>query len=129
MIQLKTTLNTNISKFVYLSVTREENRVENIDFVISKKILDKVTLELIKEAFRNAEQKANILAFEGNFTISGIKQIDTSSNGGYYPPSYSLNDYGSATAETIPTPSTQIIPQKKVTVTLPVIFYINNHTN
>ena len=73
--------------------------------------------------------KAEILATEGNFTIVGVKKIDTSSGGGYTPPTYFYDNYAGDAAEKMPAPSTQIIPQKnKVTVTLPVVFYIGNQT-
>jgi len=85
-------------------------------------------MELLKEAFRNAKQKAEILATEGNFTIAGVKKIDTSSGGGYSPPTYYYDNYAGDAAEKMPSP-TQIIPQKnKITVTLPVIFYTGNQT-
>ena len=126
-IELKTSANTNISKFIDLAVNNGANRVENIDFVISKETLDTINLELLKDAFRNAKQKAEILASEGNFTITGVKKIDTSTEGGYTPPVYFYDNYASDTAEKMPSPSTQIIPQKnKITVTLPVVFYIHN---
>jgi uncharacterized protein YggE len=131
-IELKTSANANISQFIDLAVNNGANRVENIDFVISKKTLDSVSLELLKEAFGNAQEKANVLAIEGNFSLAGIKQIDTSSGGGggYYPPSFSYNDYTGATGEKMPSPSTQIIPSKnKITVTLPVVFYILNQND
>ena len=128
-IELKTSANANISKFIDLAVNNGANRVENIDFVISKKTLDENSMELLKEAFRNAKEKAEILAAEGNFTIAGVKKIDTSSQAGYTPPTYFYDNYAGATSEKISSPSTQIIPQKnKITVTLPVIFYIGNQT-
>ncbi|MGD9672539.1 MAG: SIMPL domain-containing protein [Candidatus Nitrosocosmicus sp.] len=126
-IELKTSANANISQFIDLAVNNGANRVENIDFVVSKKTLDENSLELLKEAFRDAKQKAQILAIEGNFTISGVKKIETSSGGGYSPPTYFYDNYAADTAEKNPSPSTQIIPQKnKVTVSLPVVFYIEN---
>ncbi len=128
-IELKTSANANISKFIDLAVNNGANRVENIDFVISKKTLDENSMELLKDAFRNAKQKAEILGTEGNFTIAGVKKIDTSSEGGYTPPVYFYDNYAGDAAEKMPSPSTQIIPQKnKITVTLPVIFYIGNQT-
>ncbi len=128
-IELKTSASANISKFIDLAVNNGANRVENIDFVISKKTLDENNMELLKEAFRNAKMKAEILATEGNFTIVGVKKIDTSSGGGYTPPTYFYDNYAGDAAEKMPAPSTQIIPQKnKVTVTLPVMFYIGNQT-
>jgi len=130
-IELKTSANANISQFIDLAVNNGANRVENIDFVISKETLDKNSLELLKEAFRDAKQKAQILAIEGNFTIAGVKKIDISSGVGYSPPSYFYDNYaGDAAAEKTPSPSTQIIPQKnKITVTLPAIFYIGENDN
>lgn len=126
-IELKTSANANISQFIDLAVNNGANRVENIDFVISKKTLDANSLELLKEAYRDAKQKAQILAIEGNFTIAGVKKIDTSSGGGYSPPTYFYDNYAADSAEKTPSPSTQIIPQKnKVSVTLPVVFYIEN---
>jgi uncharacterized protein YggE len=126
-IELKTSANANISQFIDLAVNSGANRVENIDFVISKKTLDENSMELLKEAYRDAKQKAQILAIEGNFTISGVKKIDTSSGGGYSPPTYFYDNYSADSAEKTPSPSTQIIPQKnKVSVSLPVVFYIEN---
>ncbi|TVP41715.1 SIMPL domain-containing protein [Candidatus Nitrosocosmicus arcticus] len=128
-IELKTSANANISKFIDIAVNNGANRVENIDFVISKKTLDENSMELLKEAFRNAKQKAEVLATEGNFTIAGVKKIDTNSAGGYSPPTYFYDNYAGDAAEKMPAPSTQIIPQKnKVTITLPVVFYIGDQT-
>ena len=97
--ELKTSTNTNISKFVDLAVNNGANRVENIDFVISKKTLDENSMELLKDAFRNAKQKAEILGTEGNFTITGVKKIDTSSEGGYTPPVYLYDNYAGELAK------------------------------
>ena len=128
-IELKTSANANISKFIDLAVNNGANRVENIDFVVSEETLDTINLELLKDAYRNAKQKAEILASEGNFTITGVKKIDTSTEGGYNPPVYFYDNYAGDAAEKMPSPSTHIIPQKnKITVTLPVIFYIGNQT-
>jgi uncharacterized protein len=74
-IELKTSANANISKFIDLAVNNGANRVENIDFVISNEALDANNLELLKDAYRNAKQKAEILAAEGNFTITGVKKL------------------------------------------------------
>ena len=128
-IELKTSANANISKFIDLAVNNGANRVENIDFVVSEETLDTINLELLKDAYGNAKQKAEILASEGNFTITGVKKIDTSTEGGYNPPVYFYDNYAGDAAEKMPSPSTHIIPQKnKITVTLPVIFYIGNQT-
>jgi uncharacterized protein len=128
-IELKTSASANISNFIDLAVNNGANRVDNIDFVISKKTLDENTMELLKEAFRDAKLKAEILAAEGNFTVAGVKKIDTSSEGGYTPPVYFSDSFTRDTAEKMPAPSTQIIPQKNtVSVTLPVVFYIGNQT-
>jgi uncharacterized protein YggE len=124
-IELKTSANANISEFIDLAVNNGANRVENIDFVISKKTLEGNSLELLKEAFKDAKQRAQILAIEGNFTIAGIKKIDSSSREGYSPPTYLYDNFAADAAEKVPYPSTQIIPQKnKISISLPVIFYI-----
>jgi uncharacterized protein YggE len=128
-VELKTSANANISKFIDIAVNNGANRVENIDFVISKKTLDENSKELIKEAFRDAKVKAEVLASEGNFTIAGVKSIDASSAGGYSPPTYFYDNFAGDTAERTAAPSTQIIPQKNtVTITIPVVFYIGNQT-
>jgi uncharacterized protein YggE len=128
-VELKTSANANISKFIDIAVNNGANRVENIDFVISKKTLDENSKELLKEAFRDAKVKAEVLASEGNFTIAGVKKIDTSSTGGDSPPTYLYDKYAEDTAERTAAPSTQIIPQKNtVTITIPVVFYIGNQT-
>jgi uncharacterized protein YggE len=129
-IDIKTSANANISQFIDLAINNGANRVENIDFVISKKTLDKNNIELLKEAFKNAKEKAEVLAIEGNFTILGVKNIDAGSESGYNPPSYLYDNYAASSAsEKVPGPSTQIIPQKsKLTISLPVTFYIGNQT-
>jgi uncharacterized protein len=128
-VELKTSSSANISKFIDLAVNNGANRVENIDFILSKKTLDENSIELLKEAYRDAKQKADVLASEGNFTVAGVKKIDAGTAGGYTPPTYVYDSYAADGAEKMPAPSTQIIPQKnKVTVTLPVIFYIGNQT-
>jgi uncharacterized protein len=128
-VELKTSASANISKFIDLAINNGANRVDNIDFVISKETLDENSMELLKEAFRDAKQKAVILASEGNFTVAGVKKIDAGTTGGYTPPTYVYDSYAADGAEKMSAPSTQIIPQKnKVTVTLPVVFYIGNQT-
>ncbi|MDR4491509.1 MAG: SIMPL domain-containing protein [Candidatus Nitrosocosmicus sp.] len=126
-IELKTSTNANISQFIDLAVNNGANRVENIDFVVSKKTLDKINLELLEQAFKSAREKADVLAHAGNFSILGVKNIDTSSNTSYSPPTYFYDNYATNTAEKASGPSTQIIPQKnKISVSLPVVFYISN---
>jgi hypothetical protein len=126
-IELKTSTNANISQFIDLAVSTGANRVEHIDFMVSKKTLDKNNLEMLEEAFNNAKEKADVLARVGNFSLLGVKNIDTSSESSYNPPSYFYDNYASNMAEKATGPSTQIIPQKnKITVSLPVVFYISN---
>ena len=84
-VELKTSASANISKFIDLAVNNGANRVENIDFVISKKTLDENSIELLKEAFRDAKQKADVLASEGNFTVAGVKKIDAGTSRWIYP--------------------------------------------
>ncbi|WP_159357619.1 SIMPL domain-containing protein [Candidatus Nitrosocosmicus agrestis] len=126
-IELKTSTNANISQFIDLAVNAGANRVENIDFVVSKKTLDKINLELLDQAFRSAKEKADVLAHVGNFSILGVKDIDTSSDTSYTPPTFFYDNFAANTAEKAPGPSTQIIPQKnKIMISLPVVFYISN---
>ncbi|MGD9535292.1 MAG: SIMPL domain-containing protein [Candidatus Nitrosocosmicus sp.] len=126
-IELKTLTNANISQFIDLAVNSGANRVENIDFVVSKKTLDKINLELLEQAFKSAREKADVLAHAGNFSILGVKDIDTSLGISYTPPTYFYDNFAAGAAEKTPGPSTQIIPQKnKISVSLPVVFYISN---
>lgn len=126
-IELKISTNANISQFIDLAVNAGANRVENIDFVVSKKTLDKINLELLDQAFKSAREKADVLAHAGNFSVLGVKNIDTSSDTSYTPPTYFYDNYAANTAEKASGPSTQIIPQKnKISVSLPVVFYISN---
>lgn len=95
----------------------------------SKKSLDILSWELVKEAFNKTNEKASILSMEVNFTFVGIKQRNASAGVGYLPLSYPYSNCPSAMIadESLPAPSRQIIPTKnKITVTLPVIFYIGN---
>jgi uncharacterized protein len=70
-------------------------------------------MELLIDAFRNAKQNAEILATEGNFTIAGVKKINTSSEGDYNPPDYFYDNYPIDVAEKISSPSTQNNSSKK----------------
>lgn len=124
-IDLNTTVNANISKFIDIAVANGANRVENINFVTSKKILDETSLILLKEAFKNAKVKAETLAIEGNFNISGVKKIDVNLDNPINSPSYLYDN--AVSSEKSSSPSTQIIPQKNIiTTTLSVDFYIKN---
>lgn len=127
-IELTTSAGTNISKFIDLAVNSGANRVENIDFVISKNTLVNTNKELLKQALNDAREKADILASEGNFTITGIKQIDTSTET-VFSPTYRYDTFGATGAlEMKSEPSTQIIPKKNtISISFPVVFYITNH--
>lgn len=123
-IEITISSNVNISKFIDLSVNNGANKVDSIDFIISKKTMDKNIQSLLKEAFANAKEKAEILANEGNFSLNGIKKIDASTEQGFQPP-YSFNTLGYSASEKVSAPSTSIVPQKnKVSISIPVTFYI-----
>ncbi|MBA3750294.1 MAG: SIMPL domain-containing protein [Nitrosopumilus sp.] len=125
---LTSSANSNISSFIDLAVNNGANRVDNIEFITSKKVLNENFNELLKEAFTNAKQKADLVSIEGGFLLNGVKKIDINQNNGYNTPTYSFDAYSSGSvAEKAPAPSTQIIPQQnKLTVTLPIIFFIEN---
>ncbi len=129
-ITLTTSSNTNISSFIDFAVNSGANRVDSIEFISSKKVLNENAKELLKEAFNDAKQKADILSIEGNFLINGVKNIEVPQNNGYNPPiPYYAFDQNrlSSTAEKVDTPPTQIIPQENtVSVTIPITFFIDN---
>ena len=128
---LTTSSNANISSFIDFAVNSGANRVDNIEFTSSKKVLNENFKELLKEAFNDAMQKVEILSNEGNFLINGVKNIDLAQNNGYNPPItpyYALDqERMSSTTEKSDTPPTQIIPQENtLSVTIPVTFFIDN---
>ncbi len=129
-ITLTTSSNTNISSFIDFAVNSGANRIDSIEFISSKKVLNENSKELLKEAFNDAKQKADILSIEGNFLINGVKNIEVSQNNGYNPPIpyYAIDQNRlSSTAEKLDTPPTQIIPQENtVSVTIPITFFIDN---
>ena len=84
-ITLTTSANANISSFIDLAVKNGVNRVESIEFITSKKVIDENYNELLKQAFINAKQKAEILAVQGGFLINGVKKIDIQQDNGNQP--------------------------------------------
>ncbi len=130
-ITLTTSANANISSFIDLAVKNGVNRVESIDFITSKKVIDENYNELLKQAFINAKQKAEILAVQGGFLINGVKKIDIQQDNGNQPipqPSpYTFNSNAlSSSQKTLSTP-TQILPQENnLIVDLPITFFIKN---
>lgn len=127
---LTTSSNVNISSFIDLALSNGANRVENIEFISSQNIINENYNDLLKQAFNNAKQKAEILSTQGGFLLNGVKKIDTSLGNDNNPippiPYYSFNAAQKTTASS-PSPSTQILPQEnKLTVSLPVTFYIKN---
>ncbi len=130
-ITLTTSANANISSFIDLAVKNGVNRVESIEFITSKKVIDENYNELLKQAFINAKQKAEILSVQGGFLINGVKNIDIPQDDGNQPPSpssspYAFNSNTQFSQKTVSTP-TQILPQENnVIVDLPVTFFIKN---
>jgi uncharacterized protein YggE len=129
-ILLTTSSNVNISSFVDLALSNGANRVENIEFISSQKIIDENYNDLLKQAFNNAKQKAEILSTQGDFLLNGVKKIDVTSGNDNNPsppiPYYSFNAAQKTAADS--SPLTQILPQEnKLTVSLPVTFYIQNN--
>ena len=130
-ITLTTSANVNISSFIDLAINNGVNRVESIEFITSKKVMDENFNELLKEAFTNAKQKAEILSDQGGFLINGVKKIDIPQNNGNLPlpnsPYHVFNSNSMTFSQkTLSTP-TQIIPQENnLIVDLPVTFYIKN---
>ncbi len=126
---LTTSVGTNISKFIDLAVNNGANRIEDIDFITSKKVINENFKDLLKEAFKDAKEQANILATIGGFSLSGVKKIEVNQDKGTSP-FVNLGNRFALSSEKTPSPPTQIIPQKnKILVSLPVIFFINNQSN
>jgi uncharacterized protein YggE len=79
---LTTSSNANISSFIDFAVNSGANRVDGIEFTTSKKVPNENYKELLKEAFNDPKQKAEILSNEGKFYINSAKNIDLSQNNG-----------------------------------------------
>lgn len=129
-ITMTTSANTNISSFIDSAVNNEANRIESIEFITSKKVIDENFNALLKEAFNNAKQKAEILSVQGGFLLNGVKKIDIPQDNENIPPSpyYSFNQNSLASARKSSSPPTQILPQEnKLIVTLPITFFIKNN--
>jgi uncharacterized protein YggE len=144
-VTITTSSNVNISSFIDLALNNGANRIENIEFVTSQKVINDNYNGLLKDAFDNAKQKAQALAAEGGFVLNGVKKIDLSTDNGNTPspiPYFSSLDQNSASfAQKAASPSsnaaasasasapapTQILPQEnKISINLPVTFYIKN---
>ncbi len=129
-ISITTSSYVNISSFIDLAINNGVNRVESIEFVTSKKVINENFNELLQNAFNNAKQRAETLSTLGGFVIDGVKKIDipqadvnTPSPSPPLPYAYSSNSLSIAQKT-----STQILPQvNKLTVNLPITFYIKNN--
>jgi uncharacterized protein YggE len=129
---LTTSSNVNISSFIDSALINGANRVENIEFISSQKVINENYNDLLKQAFSNAKQKAEMLSTQGGFLLNGVKKIDASSGNDNNPsppiPYYAFNAAQKTAATDSSTPSTQILPQEnKLTISLPVTFYIKNN--
>ena len=83
---LTTSANVNISSFIDLAINNGANRIDGIEFITSKKVIDENFNNLLKEAFDNAKQRAETLSMQGGFLINGVKTIDIPQNNGNYQP-------------------------------------------
>jgi len=120
---LTTSTHANISFYVDLAVKNGANRVEQIEFTSSKKVLNENFNELLKEAFINGKQKADALSTTAGFIVNGVKRIDITVGDGFIPQTFKIGQNNLDIQKT-PTP---IIPKdNKMTVTLPITFFIEN---
>ena len=126
---LTTSANVNISSFIDLAINNGANRIDGIEFITSKKVIDENFNNLLKEAFDNAKQRAETLSVQGGFLINGVKKIDVPQNNGNMPPqppvpSFAFNADSLQKSSSLPT---QILPQEnKLIISLPITFYIIN---
>ncbi|MGN6628821.1 MAG: SIMPL domain-containing protein, partial [Candidatus Nitrosocosmicus sp.] len=121
------------SSFIDLALNNGANRIDNIEFATSQRLINDNYIGLLKEAFDNAVQKAQTLAFEGGFSLNGVKKIDLAIDNGITPPVPYFSSFAKTTdSSNIAAASgggspTQILPQdNKLTINLPVTFYILN---
>jgi uncharacterized protein len=120
---LTTSAHANISFYVDLAVKNGANRVEQIEFTSSKKVLNENFNELLKEAFINGKQKADTLSATAGFIVNGVKRIDITGDDGFIPQSFKIAQNNLDIQKT-PTP---LIPKdNRMTVTLPITFFIEN---
>jgi uncharacterized protein YggE len=120
---LTTSAHVNISFYVDLAVNSGANRVEQIEFTSSKKVLDENFNELLKEAFINGKQKAEALSTTAGFIVNGVKRVEIAQDNGITPHLIKMEQNSLDTQKT----STPIIPQdNRMTVALPITFFIEN---
>ena len=126
---LTTSANVNISSFIDLAITNGANRIDGVEFITSKKVMDENFNNLLKDAFDNAKQRAETLSMQGGFLINGVKKIDIPQNNGNMPPqppvpSFAFNADSLQKSSSSPT---QILPQENtLTINLPITFFIKN---
>lgn len=145
-ITITTSSNVNISSFIDLALNNGANRIDSIDFVTSQKVINDNYNGLLKESFDDAKQKAQALASEGGFILNGVKKIDLPIDNSNMPPipfysssssslsspnslSFAQKTTGASSTSSAAAASapTQILPQEnKLTINLPVTFYIQN---
>ncbi len=123
---LTTSAHANISFYADLAVNNGANRVEQIEFTSSKKVLNENINELLKEAFINGKQKAEALSTTAGFIVNGVKRIEITPDNGLVPPTFKIEQNSLDTQK----PTTPIIPQNnKMTITLPIAFFIENQVS
>jgi uncharacterized protein len=107
-------------------VSAGANRVDNVYFTLSPKKQLEVKDNLISQAVKNAESKANKALGPLNHKIIGVKAISLSEFGIPYPqPLYSMDGFAKAEASFAPTPV--FSSDQDVTTTANVIFLIGSN--
>lgn len=106
----------NVGKVVDSAIAAGANRVDNIQFTLSKDAQQEANAEALEEASENAEKKARALAKSLGVKIG--KAISVSETNYIFQPYFA--DFKMGTAEGAPMADTAIIPPKDVTIRLNV---------
>ncbi len=118
-IKVKTSNLDKIGKIISMAISSGANRVEWIEFGLSKDKVKKLRAKVIREACENAKAKASAIAESLNLTIIGILNVKEQST--YFQP---YRVYGSELgAIPIPTPAVTSPPIKpgEVTVSFKIV--------
>ncbi|NDB63579.1 MAG: DUF541 domain-containing protein [Nitrosopumilaceae archaeon] len=123
IIQVKTPKMDLASEIIDAAVGAGVNRVDNVWFSLSDKKQQQVSDDLLAEAIKNAQSKAEKALVPLNYKIIGVKYV--SLDGGYYPPP--MPYYGAMDAAVAKSATPIFSSDQQVSASATVVFLIGSN--
>ncbi|NDB32280.1 MAG: DUF541 domain-containing protein [Nitrososphaeria archaeon] len=123
IIQVKTPKMDLASEIIDAAVGAGVNRVDNVWFSLSDKKQQQVSDDLLAEAIKNAQSKAEKALVPLNYKIIGVKYV--SLDGGYYPPP--MPYYGAMDAGVAKSATPIFSSDQQVSASATVVFLIGSN--